>query len=288
MKGSTRKVLRGGALRHSVARSAGRYLVALPLVLSVALGARLGWAADAATGPTMSPPPSARSQAPWDPTGTWVSLVTLDWRFRMLVPGKGEYLGIPLNLKAKQFADAWQPGPDEAAGKQCEAYGGPNVLLVPERLNISWQDDNTLQVQTDAGMQNVLLHFAPPADMNDMAPSLQGYAAASWDVPAPPAGNPFGGPAAPQKPHFGSINVRVSHLLPGLIRKNGVPYGSGAEVTEYWEQHQGPTGAQYLIVSQILRDPEYLVDPYFTNATFEKEANGSQWSPTPCSLTSSP
>jgi hypothetical protein len=217
-----------------------------------------------------------------------VSLVTLDWRFRMLVPGKGEYLGIPLNLKAKQFADAWQPGPDEAAGKQCEAYGGPNVLLVPERLNIGWQDDNTLQVQTDAGMQNVLLHFAPPADMNDMAPSLQGYAAASWDVPAPPAGNPFGGPAAPQKPHFGSINVHVSHLLPGLIRKNGVPYGSGAEVTEYWEQHQGPTGAQYLIVSQILRDPEYLVDPYFTNATFEKEASGSQWSPTPCSLTSSP
>jgi hypothetical protein len=258
--------------------------VALPLLVCAALVGGLVSAAEPAAGQATS----ARAQAPWDPTGYWVSLITLDWRFRMVVPGKGEYLGIPINLKAKEFADAWQPGPDEAAGKQCEAYGGANVVLVPERLRLGWQDDNALQVQTDAGMQSWLLHFGPAGNMADMPASWQGYAAASWDLHAAPQGNPFG-PAGPQAaPHYGTIDVQVSHLLPGLIRKNGVPYGSGASVTQYWEQHDGPAGAHYLTISQILSDPEYLVEPYYTTATFEKEASGSQWNPTPCSLTSSP
>ena len=32
------------------------------------------------------PPPSGRAQAPFDLSGYWVSLVTDDWRYRMLTP----------------------------------------------------------------------------------------------------------------------------------------------------------------------------------------------------------
>ena len=55
--------------------------------------------------PAPEAPQTARQRAPYDLTGYWVAVVTTDWRMRMVVPGKGEYDGVPLNLAAKSFAD---------------------------------------------------------------------------------------------------------------------------------------------------------------------------------------
>ena len=41
----------------------------------------------------------------------------------------------------------------------CEAYGVGGIMRMPGRLRISWQDDNTLKIETDAGQQTRLLHF---------------------------------------------------------------------------------------------------------------------------------
>ncbi len=144
-------------------------------------------------------PPSAQAQAPFDPTGYWVSLITENWRWRMVVPGKGEYADVPINLKAKQIADAWDPATDEAAGKQCEAYGAAVIMRNPERLHIVWQDANTLRVDTDEGMQTRLLNFVPP----------------------PPPGAPAGAPPEPlMAPHTDAPPVgRVSLLHGGSWRR---------------------------------------------------------------------
>ena len=95
--------------------------------------------------------------APIDLTGYWVSVVTQDWRWRMVTPAKGDYESVPITLEAKKVGDAWDPAKDEAAGEQCKAYGAPAIMAVPTRLHITWQDDNTLKVETDAGMQTRLL-----------------------------------------------------------------------------------------------------------------------------------
>ncbi len=52
-----------------------------------------------------------------------------------------------------KIADAWDPAKDEAAGDQCKSYGAPNILRVPGRLHVTWQDDQTLKMETDAGKQ---------------------------------------------------------------------------------------------------------------------------------------
>src|SRR5205823_5544079 len=52
---------------------------------------------------------SARAEAPIDLTGYWVSVVTEDWRWRMLVPPKGDYTSVPLNPAGRRAADAWDP-----------------------------------------------------------------------------------------------------------------------------------------------------------------------------------
>src|SRR5690348_4312516 len=64
------------------------------------------------------PPKTARAAALYDITGYWVSVVTEDWRFRMVTPPKGDYTGVLLNEQGRKLADAWDPQKDEAAGEQ--------------------------------------------------------------------------------------------------------------------------------------------------------------------------
>src|SRR5262245_52132022 len=68
------------------------------------------------------PPPNARAAAPFDLTGYWVSVITEDWRYRMVTPTKGDYQGVPMTPAAVAAADAWNPDADEAAGNQCRSY----------------------------------------------------------------------------------------------------------------------------------------------------------------------
>src|SRR5438105_10609173 len=141
----------------------------------------------AAQQPAAAPTPgSARAVAPIDLTGNWVSIVTEDWRFRMVTPPKGDYASVPLNAAARAVADKWDPAKDETDGNACKSYGAANIMRTPGRLRISWQDDTTLKIETDAGQQTRLLHFAGSPGGE---PSWQGYSVATWE----PAGGPARG-----------------------------------------------------------------------------------------------
>src|SRR5947208_262189 len=106
--------------------------------------------------------PTAKAGALIDLTGYWVSLVTQDSRLRMFTPPKGDYAGIPLNADARKIADGWDPARDEAAGEQCRSYGAPALMRIPGRLRISWQDDQTLKLDMDSGMQARVFSFGNP------------------------------------------------------------------------------------------------------------------------------
>src|SRR5712691_4641728 len=71
---------------------------------------------------------AAKAAAPIDLTGYWVSLVTEDWRYRMVTPAKGDYPSIPLNPEGKRVADAWDAAKDEAAGEPCKSYGAAYII----------------------------------------------------------------------------------------------------------------------------------------------------------------
>ena len=66
---------------------------------------------------------SAQEMAAIDITGNWVSLVTEDWRFRMVVAPAGDYEGVGLTPRGREIADAWDPDVDLASGNACKAYG---------------------------------------------------------------------------------------------------------------------------------------------------------------------
>ena len=110
--------------------------------------------------PVNLPAQTARAVAPNDYTGYWVSIVTEKWRYRMLVPDKGDYTQVPLNPEGRKVANAWDPAKDQASGNACKSYGAAALLQVPGRLHIYWQDDNTLRMDTDSGTQTRLFHLA--------------------------------------------------------------------------------------------------------------------------------
>ena len=215
--------------------------------------------------------PSARDSAPIDLTGYWVSYVTENWRYRMVTPPKGEYRRIPVAPAAVPIINAWDPAADDRAGDQCKSYGAGNIMNVPGRLHITWQDANTLRIDTDAGRQTRLFRFSAPAAPSG-TPTWQGVSTAGWER----ATGPDGG---------GSLRVATSNLRAGYLRKNGVPYSDRATMSEHFDLSPLPDGGRLLLITTVIDDPVYLRAPYVVSPHFKKEADGSKWDPTPCSST---
>jgi hypothetical protein len=206
----------------------------------------------------------------FDVTGYWVSVVTEDWRYRMVTPTKGDYGGVALNPEGRKIADAWDPAKDEAAGEQCRSYGAPNIMQVPGRIHITWQDEQTLKIETDAGTQTRLFHFGPASMQGG---GWQGVSIAAWDLVTVGRG---------QAP-VGSLKVGTTNLKPGYLRKNGVPYSANAVLTEYFDRAGESNGDAYLVITTTVEDPVYLTQPFLTASHYKKEADASGWKPTPCS-----
>ncbi len=109
-----------------------------------------------------------------------------------------------------KVAKEWDPAKDEAAGNQCKAYGAAGLMRIPTGLHITWEDDNTLKIETDAGTQTRLLHFGPPQPVGG-PPTLQGFSVAEWHGSFGGVGY-FGTNFDPTK--GGSLEVNTSHLAP--------------------------------------------------------------------------
>jgi hypothetical protein len=218
------------------------------------------------------PPQSPKQAAAFDPTGYWVSVVSEDWKFRMVTPNKGIYETLTLNAEGRRVGDSWDPAKDEAAGEQCRAYGAANIMRLPGRLHITWENDNTLRIDTDAGTQTRLFHFGA-AQAPAGEPSWQGYSAAQWEYAAGARG------AA----RTGDLKVVSTNLKAGYVRKNGAPYSAKATVTEYYDVNTMPNGDQWLTITTKVEDSVYFTRPLLTSSDFKKLPNANGWNPTPCS-----
>lgn len=218
-------------------------------------------------------PPSGRAGAALDLTGYWVSVVAEDWKLRMVTPATGVFDMLPLNAEGRRVGESWDPARDEATGNACRAYGAGNIMRVPGRLHVSWDDDNTLRIDTDAGSQTRLLRFGG-GPMPVEEPSWQGQSVAEW-VHAP--GRRGGGPPPP-----GTLKVVTRNLRPGYVRSNGAPYGERAVITEYFDLNVFPNGDHWLTVTTRVDDPVYFTRPYLTSSDFKRQPDQSGWNPTLC------
>jgi len=214
---------------------------------------------------------SARDAPALAMEGYWISVVTEDWKYRMVSPNAGEYAGIPLNAAARAEADAW----NASTGDACRVYGAANIMRVPTRLRIGWADEDTLRIETDAGSQRRLLHFGAATDAAGAPASLQGYSTAEWRYAA-------GESPADAGDNRGSMKVYTSRLVPGQLRANGVPYSAQTSMTEYFNVFDTPNGDRLLVITTIVEDPVYLSRPFYNSTHFKRLSDDSGWDPSAC------
>lgn len=257
--------------RASIGKNAARALTAAMLFHVLANPAAHG-AQPAATS-------TPRARALVDFTGQWVAVVTEDWSWRMLTAARGDFPSVPLNAEGIKVANAWDPRADAARGEECKPFGAAGIMRIPGRLRITWKDDSTLQIETDAGQQTRLLYFddqvAPAASA-----TWQGHSLASWDR-LQERGRGLVGPTRGAG-EGGAMTVVTTHLRAGYLRKNGVPYSSNAVLTEYFDRWRLPNGQEWMTVTSIVDDPTYLREPFITSTDFKREVDRSRWHPTDC------
>jgi hypothetical protein len=248
----------------AIVRSAVAVAACAAVLASVPLSAQRGGAGRG------GPPPTPRAAAAVDLTGYWVSVITEDWKLRMVTPKKGVYDTLTLNSEGRRIGDTWDPARDEAAGEQCRAYGAANIMRVPGRLRIAWADDTTLRIETDAGTQTRLLKFGAATTVPG-EPSWQGASAAEW-ANAGRRGDV----------RTGTLKVVTTNLRAGYIRKNGAPYSDKTKVTEYFDLNTAPNGDRWLTVTTKVEDPVYFTRAFLTSSDFKQLPDATGWNPTPC------
>ena len=224
----------------------------------------------------VQPPSTPQAEATDDLTGYWVAVISEDWRWRMVTPATGDVASIPVTPLGLERARQWDPARDARMGEMCKSYGAPGLMRAPTRLNIALADAQTLQVDTDYGMQTRLLRFDAEERASGAA-SLQGHSVASWESPPPTRGRP------PSPTPTGHLRVVTTNLTPGYLRKNGVPYSADTVLTEYWDVFTAPNDDRWLVITTVVHDPENLQVDWMTSLNFKQEPDGSRWNPTACS-----
>ena len=216
-----------------------RLFLAAALVLVALIGR---WSDDVgAQGREGSPvvPTSPKAVAAIDLVGNWVSVVTEDWRFRMVTPRKGDYASVPMTNEARKVAETWDLSKDGS----CLAYGAAGLMRMPARLRVTWESDTVLKIETDAGMQVRRFLFNPAERPGPR--TLQGFSVAEWEGVVRGRGATGAG---------GSLKVVTTNMSGGWVRKNGVPYSEEAVLTEYFDRFTAPEGEEWFTVTTIVDD----------------------------------
>lgn len=300
-------------MRHRVAR----LLIALAVIATgvSAVSAQRGRGA----GPAQ-PAQSPQASAPIDLTGYWVSIVNEDWRWRMITPPKGDFASVQnlMTPEARKLADSWEPSQDGS----CLAYGAAALMRMPTRLHITWENENTLKIDTDAGQQTRRLIF----DKSTAVPgqrSLQGFSLAEWErFGGGGGGRGGGGGAAPGAAPPGADAAALGRgaapspgaaPAPATLAGRGAPAGPGGpqatragnlkvittNLSGGWLRRNGVPysematvtefydrfavgGDQWLVVTTVVSDPKYLTQDFVTSSHFRREPDAAKWDPTPC------
>jgi len=120
-------------------------------------------------------------------------------------------------------------------------------MRMPGRVHITWDNDNVLHVDAENGTQTRLFRFGDTATPSTGAPTWQGDSAAQWQFAT---GRP---PRGGAKPTGGSLKVVTTHMRPGYLQLNGVPYSANAVVTGYFNVANESNGDQILVVTTVVR-----------------------------------
>ena len=190
----------------------------------------------------------ARAQT--DISGVWQPRYHEDQPERIPGPELRDYLGLPINEAARQFADSWDPSRITLPEEQCRVHVSPYILRGPLNLRI-WEEKDPKTQQVIAIKQYISTYEQTrtiwmdgrPHPSPNAAHTWMGFSTGRWDGD--------------------TLVVDTTHLKQGWIRRNGLPESDRAILRERFARH-----GNVLTHITMMEDPIYLTEPLVKTENF--------------------
>ena len=197
---------------------------------------------------------AAPALAQADLSGVWQPRYHEDQPERIPGPELRDYLGLPINDSARQFADSWDPSRITLPEEQCRVHVSPYILRGPLNLRIweekhpTTQDLLAIKMYSSTYEQTRTIWMDGRSHPGPNAPhTWMGFSTGRFDGDM--------------------LVVETSHIKQGWIRRNGIPMSDQAKMTEYIVR----TGELMSHVF-VLIDPVYLAEPLVKSQEFMRSA----------------
>jgi len=188
-------------------------------------------------------------------------------------PPKGDFTSVPLNVEGRNVGNAWDAAKDERRRAMQGLWRGrsdAHADTCPHRLG----GRADIAASNRCGAANTAVPFRRIESWSAfLAGRFTGIVAEAGAVAgfAPP----YDGPSPGKGERF---KVVTTHMKPGYLRRNGVPYSGDAVLTEFFDRVD-VEGTPFLILTTVVEDPKYLTEPFITSEQFKWERDGSKWDP---------
>src|SRR5215472_288824 len=195
-----------------------------------------------------------------DLTGVWIPQYLEDQPERIPGPDLVDYLGIPINDAARQWALSWDPDRLTLPEHQCQVHTVGYIYRGPLRVKI-WEDRDPQTQDVVALRQYISTYEQNRTVYLDGRPHPPDYAAHTW------MGFSTG------KWEDNILTVTTSHIKQGWHRRNGLPSSDLMTLTEHFIRH-----GDHLTHVSIAYDPVYLTEPLIKSQDYLlNEGSDGNW-----------
>lgn len=195
-----------------------------------------------------------------DLSGSWQPQYQEDQPERIPGPDLVDYLGIPINDAAREWALSWDPDRLGLPEHQCQVHTAAYIYRGPLQLRI-WEERDPVTQQVVAIRQYISTYEQNRTIWMDGRPHPPDYAAHTW------MGFSTG------KWEGNILTVYTTHIKQGWHRRNGIPSSDEITLTEHFIRH-----GNHLTHVSIVTDPIYLTEPLIKSEDYIEMANsGGNW-----------
>jgi hypothetical protein len=192
-----------------------------------------------------------------DLSGVWSPVFHEDYPERIPGPELVDYLGLPINAAARQWALSWDPSRLTLQEHQCQVHTVAYIYRGPLLLHI-W-DERDPQTQNVVAIRQYISNYEQSRTIYmDGRPHPPGYTVHTW------MGFSTG------RWDGNILTVTTDHIKQGWHRRNGLPSSDLITLTEHFIRH-----GDHMTHVSIVTDPVYLAEPLIKSQDFVKATSTS-------------
>jgi hypothetical protein len=195
-----------------------------------------------------------------DLSGSWNPVFHEDQPERIPGPELVDFVGLPINDAARQWALSWDPSRLTLEEHQCQVHTaayihrGPLAMRIWEEKDPNTQQIVAIRIYISTYEQNRVIYMdGRPHPPEHAAHTWMGFSTGKWDGDV--------------------LTVTTTHIKQGWHRRNGLPSSDRIKLTDHFIRH-----GDYLTHVSVVEDPDYLAEPLVKSEDYNLQTReGGNW-----------